>query len=66
MAGALGSSRGSDFGHSPVVDRRTRVAQSDFYTIDAKLYDPPAKPIPLFTAANGKKSMRLAANTATD
>jgi TAT-translocated FGD2 family F420-dependent dehydrogenase len=31
-----------------------------YYTIDAKLYDPPAQPIPLFTAANGKKSMRLA------
>ncbi|HXC90814.1 MAG TPA: TIGR03557 family F420-dependent LLM class oxidoreductase [Stellaceae bacterium] len=31
-----------------------------YYTIDAKLYDPPAQPIPLLTAANGKKSMRLA------
>lgn len=31
-----------------------------FYTVDAKLYDKPAQPIPLLTAANGKKSMRLA------
>lgn len=31
-----------------------------YYTVNAKLYDPPAKPIPLLTAANGKKSIRLA------
>jgi TAT-translocated FGD2 family F420-dependent dehydrogenase len=31
-----------------------------YYNVNAKLYDPPAKPIPLLTAANGKKSMRLA------
>jgi alkanesulfonate monooxygenase SsuD/methylene tetrahydromethanopterin reductase-like flavin-dependent oxidoreductase (luciferase family) len=31
-----------------------------YYTVEAKLYDPPPKPIPLLTAANGKKSMRLA------
>ncbi|MFL5335821.1 MAG: LLM class flavin-dependent oxidoreductase, partial [Geminicoccaceae bacterium] len=31
-----------------------------FHTVNARLYDPPAKPIPLLTAANGKKSMRLA------
>lgn len=31
-----------------------------FYTVDAKLYSPPPRPIPLLTAANGKKSMRLA------
>ncbi len=31
-----------------------------YYDINAKLYDPPAKAIPLLTAANGKKSMRLA------
>jgi F420-dependent hydroxymycolic acid dehydrogenase len=31
-----------------------------YYQIDAKLYDPPTQPIPLLTAANGKKSMRLA------
>ena len=31
-----------------------------YYTINAKLYDPPTRPIPLLTAANGKKSMRLA------
>jgi TAT-translocated FGD2 family F420-dependent dehydrogenase len=30
------------------------------YTVDAKLYDPPLKAIPILTAANGKKSMRLA------
>ncbi|HEY0184704.1 MAG TPA: TIGR03557 family F420-dependent LLM class oxidoreductase [Rhodopila sp.] len=31
-----------------------------YYTVNARLYDPPARPIPLLTAANGKKSMRLA------
>jgi TAT-translocated FGD2 family F420-dependent dehydrogenase len=31
-----------------------------YYTVDAKLYDPPATAIPLLTAANGRKSMRLA------
>ncbi len=32
----------------------------NYYTVDAKLYDPPPEPIPLMTAANGRKSMRLA------
>jgi TAT-translocated FGD2 family F420-dependent dehydrogenase len=31
-----------------------------FYTVNARLCDTPTKPIPLLTAANGKKSMRLA------
>ncbi|HEY3910196.1 MAG TPA: TIGR03557 family F420-dependent LLM class oxidoreductase [Stellaceae bacterium] len=31
-----------------------------YYTVNGKLYDPPPQPIPLLTAANGKKSMRLA------
>ena len=31
-----------------------------YYNVDAKLYDPPARPIPLLTAAKGRKSMRLA------
>jgi F420-dependent hydroxymycolic acid dehydrogenase len=31
-----------------------------YYNVEAKLYDPPARPIPLLTAANGRKSMRLA------
>ncbi|HEY3778625.1 MAG TPA: TIGR03557 family F420-dependent LLM class oxidoreductase [Rhizomicrobium sp.] len=30
------------------------------YEVDARLYDPPAQPIPLLTAANGPKAMRLA------
>jgi TAT-translocated FGD2 family F420-dependent dehydrogenase len=30
------------------------------YTVTGRLYDPPARPIPILTAANGKKSMRLA------
>lgn len=34
--------------------------QGTYYTVNAKLYDPPAAPIPLFIAANGRKSMRLA------
>ena len=33
---------------------------SKYYTVEAKLYDPPAQQIPLLTAANGRKSMRLA------
>ena len=38
-----------------------RVAhQGKYYTVDGKLYDPPPQPIPLLTAANGRKSMRLA------
>ena len=31
-----------------------------YYNVTARLYDPPAHPIPILTAANGKKSMRLA------
>jgi G6PDH family F420-dependent oxidoreductase len=31
-----------------------------FFTVNAKLYDPPAKPIPLLMAANGPKAMRRA------
>lgn len=31
-----------------------------YYTVNGKLYDPPPQPIPLLTAANGRKSMRLA------
>ena len=31
-----------------------------FYTVDAKLYDPPASKIPLLMAANGPKAMRRA------
>jgi TAT-translocated FGD2 family F420-dependent dehydrogenase len=31
-----------------------------YYSVDARLYDPPPQPIPLLTAANGRKSMRLA------
>jgi F420-dependent hydroxymycolic acid dehydrogenase len=34
--------------------------QGKYYTVNTKLYDPPARPIPLLTAANGRKSMRLA------
>jgi F420-dependent hydroxymycolic acid dehydrogenase len=32
-----------------------------YYKVTGKLYDPPPKPIPILCAANGKKSMRLAA-----
>jgi len=31
-----------------------------YYKVDARLYDPPPEPVPILTAANGKKSMRLA------
>jgi len=30
------------------------------YTVDGRLYDPPAQPIPLLLAANGPKAMKLA------
>jgi F420-dependent hydroxymycolic acid dehydrogenase len=30
------------------------------YAVDGKLYDPPAQPIPLLLAANGRKAMKLA------
>jgi F420-dependent hydroxymycolic acid dehydrogenase len=30
------------------------------YTVNGRLYDPPVQPIPILTAANGRKSMRLA------
>jgi TAT-translocated FGD2 family F420-dependent dehydrogenase len=31
-----------------------------YYTVNARLYDPPPRPIPILTAANGPKAMRLA------
>ncbi len=31
-----------------------------YYKVEARLYDPPPRPIPLLVAANGRKSMRLA------
>jgi G6PDH family F420-dependent oxidoreductase len=34
--------------------------KGQYYTVEARLYDPPPQPIPLLTAANGRKSMRLA------
>lgn len=34
--------------------------KGQYYTVDARLCDPPTRPIPLLTAANGRKSMRLA------
>ena len=34
--------------------------QGKYFTVNARLYDPPAQPIPLLTAANGRKSIRLA------
>ena len=34
--------------------------QGKHYTVNGKLYDKPSQPIPLMTAANGRKSMRLA------
>jgi F420-dependent hydroxymycolic acid dehydrogenase len=34
--------------------------KGQYYSVEAKLYDPPPQPIPLLAAANGKKSMRLA------
>ena len=33
----------------------------NYYTVRAKLFDPPKQPIPLLVAANGPKSMRMAA-----
>jgi len=34
--------------------------QGKFYNVNARIYDPPAKPIPLLMAANGPKAMRRA------
>ncbi|HJS91008.1 MAG TPA: TIGR03557 family F420-dependent LLM class oxidoreductase [Steroidobacteraceae bacterium] len=34
--------------------------RGEHYTVDARLYDPPAAPIPLLLSANGPKAMRLA------
>jgi TAT-translocated FGD2 family F420-dependent dehydrogenase len=34
--------------------------KGNYYTVNAKLYDPPPKPIPLLLAANGPQAMRLA------
>jgi F420-dependent hydroxymycolic acid dehydrogenase len=34
--------------------------QGKYYNVNAKLYDPPAQPIPLLMAANGPKAMRRA------
>jgi F420-dependent hydroxymycolic acid dehydrogenase len=31
-----------------------------YYTVAGRLYDPPAQPVPILVAANGKRSMRLA------
>ena len=31
-----------------------------YYTVNGRLFDPPVEPIPILTAANGRKSMRLA------
>jgi F420-dependent hydroxymycolic acid dehydrogenase len=31
-----------------------------YYTVEAKLYDPPPRPVPILLAANGPKAMRLA------
>lgn len=36
------------------------VHQGKYYNVNARLYDPPAKPIPLLMAANGPKAMRRA------
>jgi F420-dependent hydroxymycolic acid dehydrogenase len=34
--------------------------KGSYYTVEAKLHNPPSSPIPLLSAANGRKSMRLA------
>jgi len=34
--------------------------KGSYYSVDAKLYDPPARPIPVLMAANGPKAMRRA------
>ena len=34
--------------------------RGNHYAVSGQLYDPPARPIPILTAANGRKSMRLA------
>ena len=34
--------------------------RGNHYTVKGRLYDPPMEPVPILTAANGQKSMRLA------
>jgi TAT-translocated FGD2 family F420-dependent dehydrogenase len=38
----------------------TVAHHGEFFSVDARLYDPPPQPIPLLVAANGEKSIRLA------
>lgn len=35
-------------------------AEGEFWSVDARLYDPPASPIPIYIAAGGPKSARIA------
>ena len=60
MAGALGPSDRSHHDYSAALDRQQVSHKGTSYRVDAKLYDDPLRPIPLLTAANGRKSMRLA------
>jgi alkanesulfonate monooxygenase SsuD/methylene tetrahydromethanopterin reductase-like flavin-dependent oxidoreductase (luciferase family) len=60
LAGALGSADRSHRGYPSALDRQDVAFKGKYYNVNARLYDPPAKPIPLLTAANGKNSMRLA------
>jgi TAT-translocated FGD2 family F420-dependent dehydrogenase len=36
------------------------VSKGKYYNVNARLYDPPAKPVPILMAANGPKAMRRA------
>jgi len=40
--------------------------KGNYYSVDAKLYDPPVHPIPVLMAANGPKAMRRAGHGWTD
>ena len=60
VAGALGSADRGDGRHSPLWTGQAVSLKGKYYSVNARLYDPPPRPIPLLTAANGKKSMRLA------
>jgi alkanesulfonate monooxygenase SsuD/methylene tetrahydromethanopterin reductase-like flavin-dependent oxidoreductase (luciferase family) len=64
VAETLGSSDRSDCHHSGTLDGAAGLAPRHAFTVDAKLYAPTTRPIPLLSAANGPTSMRLAAQHA--
>ena len=61
MGGAFRAPNRSNGNHSPPMDGRTIAQDGTYYKVNARLYDPPAKTIPLLMAANGPRAMHLQA-----